>query len=1608
MFVNKINGVSNLGFKGYQHVKNNVGEDVMRFNFPYASDKETCEVQFFKVTPTWKYNYKIDETPIASVQLKPEGVDVNLQTLTELGKDEAFAYKIVRKDKETGKVLWEGADTGVKVKDNGSGEYVFRVHQDAAWKDVYKKDENGKEVLDGSGNPIKDYGYHTADFVDSVNKYSYTLVTRNGTTPMVQGAGYLAMPDSIMPGAMYRGFNEQNTGEIYFDKDYQKKMEGVVKNFSNMYNGSIAGLQSIIPYLKQNGYKVMFSTPIANGDDVSSHSYWNKNNMQIASRMGTTENYASFMQDLFKSGMKYVYDGTFTSEGLEGIHFQYALRWANKNPQSYYWFRMSGLKNSNLGLGAVPQNKENLRHRVVNAPYNYELQSDGTYKKVVNDKYNKNKPTMFQIYDASQASDEQVKKLDTVIRNYEKLTEGSPVDINSHDDTLMSFVFQIDPEEYANRIKVINDLNKKGENIKLDSADGTIMAAQFSNFKIIKKTEGGFVTWDANTDMVKMNYHISGYDEKLLQSITDKNERYLEQQKLIRGTYEVQDMAVQAMRYWTANTRNIQTMYTAKTIGSAKTVEAIDKLIEDDKLPEEVRINNTVLNNILNARYMLKPKGILDKDSVTVKSLMELPLDTLEFAENTVGVLSTSFFSNRATKEEQIGMTRFELMKQNNPHLVEPYAKNYQKVDEIFNNELKTFAESVVKKINETSDEKLIDANGDYTEYGEYVMELVGKDIAKYAMLKSLAGDSFKTKVLPDGEITYDYDLIKENTSLEALDIHAHNPEDEAKQVTNAMLKGLRGLSDNDSTYVADAISKRISGLDTASFRLAEALVDRAGLGLDWRLDAAKDIMDQDAVRNEDEHFEDVHNELIKFWKRGVSAIKSENPHSYIVAEMTDMADMMRATYGLDSCPYNGETDIGGRFNGEPDAMIKFFNETGITSEAAYSFFYTDLLKVFSPEFEEGKWTSENHDSFKSKLELLMQTRSADYLRNLYTFMGNHDKPRMIHGLALDMRLFHSGLLHDGNDFSKESLQRQDVIRVLSGAKTESDIPIELRLNVDNNDYFLTLNPRAVALNKLLMDVVYNQMGDKLTEADKRNFANSLIDLANDNYLGSGKTEPLTRIHIKELSSLEDAFSSILAMAENHGLRLSETERKSLLESVVKNANEMDLARYRVHGGFDSKEWSPEVVSANNSISQEVLGDRSDYSSYSLYTIQLARLLKDSYASTGKNPEAANAINSAIKDFVEKYNEKEVAAHSEDIKRIADPRKANRLNGYASKDIKLVARMALDQLEYKTGKKLANKDALVDDIFFTAIEPAVAKASMIEEYFKGLFGITTMYAGDEFGMTGYDEKTKNVYLQCRNAIPRSEQQRRQYIIDSMNGALKDRSDKDLHALNDGTPYMMDVCTHSYTRDGLSKRIAEIAKLLESNPANKAELEKERRMLTRDLAKVAYLMQSSNGDMTVSVFNADGIDHGNRVNYFEKYGITNEAERKKFFEDNNIQSINPNNPYIPIQPKSDLDYIMLGAGLALPVGTVFKNANIRDKAKYVVKEINGKSAIFKEGGGKIIMDGLTAKNGVMILKKLAFRGAKNRTYYNTQYHFATRPYSQQEEAKAGQNLSVIVR
>lgn len=1610
MFVNKISGVStNIGFKGYQHIKSDIGEDIMKFNYPYDWENETCEIQIFRVHRQDNYSYKVDTNPITSFYLEPNGVDIDLQKLTNLDKDEAFAYKYIRRDKKTGEIISEGADTGVKMKlgKDNIGEFMLATGGPNSRKWV--------DIKDASGNKL--YSYHTNDYADAISNYQYTLVSRKGTTPKIQGASYLAMPDAFKPGSKYRGFDEAGTGEIYYDKEHQKNMEDVIKTFSNRFGGNMAGLEDEIANLRKAGYRILFTNPIANGDDVAAHSYWNKNNMQIASTMGTTENFASLFRELYKNGMKYVYDGTFTSEGLEGIHFQYALRWANHNPQTYHWFRMSDLKNTNLGLGVVPENKKNLRHRIVNPPYIYTQEADGKITKKANPDYNPDKETLCQIYDASQVTKDQVNKLDKPIRFYENLKSGTEIDINDHDDTLISFVFQINPREYAQRIDAINELNKtSGKNLKLDSPDGTIMACNFSNFKIEKKTEGGFVTWDANTDMVKMNYHISGYDEKINQAIVNRTQRDYEKQMIERGTFEVQDMAVQAGKYWTQKVKDIQTIYTAQTLGTIKSVEQLDKLIKDGKLPEDIAISSKAFTNILNGEYLLSPKGILNKDSVTVKSLMSLPLDALEFGENTVGVLSTSYFSNRATTEDTVGISRYELMKQDNPHLVEPYKKVYNKVNSMYNNELKSFADSVIKKINEKSNEKLLDSNGNYTEYGEYVMELIGQDIAKYAFLKAIGGSELRSKVLPNGEITYDYDKLKDATTLKALKINAHNPEDEAEMLAGKMQKGLKGLSDSDISFVADAINKRIAGTDTQSFRLAEALVAKSGLGLDWRLDAMKDVMDIDAVRNRDNDFDDTWNEEIKFWSKFVNGIKSVNKDSYIVAEITDVPDVMRDTTGPDSHPYDGVSDIGGKFNGEPESFVKLFNETGITTEAAYSYFFTNLLKVFSPEFAQAEAPDTLQNTLTPRLNLLLQTRNVDYLRNLYTFMGNHDKPRMIHGLALDIDLFHGNILNDYKNFSQGNRYRTDAIRVLSGAKTMKDVPIELRLNVDNNDYFKTVSLKAVAMSKLLLDNLYDLPESVISTEDKALIKDALIDLTNGNYLKEQTSDKLTTINIKELSSLDSAFHEILNLASKHGLTLTSKEKQKLVNEVVKTANSIDISDYLVHGDFDWESLDENVRKQNNAYAESILGAQGDFRKYSLYTIQLARLLKDAYGKTSGSKNSS-AIESALKDFVEKYNRDTVNSSKSGFKQYEDNETAKRKNGYAARDIKTAIAMAVKQAEYKSGRQIANKEEFVDTLHKAATEPAVAKAEMIMEFLKGLFGNPTMYAGDEFGMTGYEEKTKNIYLQDRNALPREGikgdsvgAKYRRTIYERMQNTLKDRSNPELHALNNGTPYLLDGVDIAEIKAKLYNVEQRLKTAKEGSPAQR-QLLREKHLLEKQEATLAFMMQAANGDMTITVMNASDINPSNRVDYFEKFGLDTVEKRKKFFAENNIDSINPDNKYVPIQEKTEVDYLLLGAGVALPIGTIFMNANSKDKSAYEVKKIGNKLGIVKKGGGKIVLDGKTAKNGVMILKflkKFGFKGRGVNNYYNPQYNTIAKTYAQPETTTEGKQLSVIAR
>ena len=182
------------------------------------------------------------------------------------------------------------------------------------------------------------------------------------------------------------------------------------------------------------------------------------------------------------------------------------------------------------------------------------------------------------------------------------------------------------------------------------------------------------------------------------------------------------------------------------------------------------------------------------------------------------------------------------------------------------------------------------------------------------------------------------------------------------------------------------------------------------------------------------------------------------------------------------------------------------------------------------------------------------------------------------------------------------------------------------------------------------------------------------------------------------------------------------------------------------------------------------------------------------------------------------------------------------------------------------------------------------------------------------------------------------------------------------------------------------------------------------MSTSDENIPAFMMQDASGNMTVSVFNYEGISTDARHDYFEDLKI-NDTNKEQVFSENNIESINPNNRYIPIQKKKEIDYIELGFGISLPVGLVFMNSDVRDKAVYEVKKIlnSNKLGIFKKDGGKIVLDGITSKNGTMILTHLK-KHARNINFLgNTRkYNIVSNPYKKFETPVEGEKLSLIAR
>lgn len=1064
---------SNIAFQGIKQVKDKFGMPEYEFNYPFDDSVYDCYLEIYNVEKDKRGDYRIthliDNTDSEDGRFKLQSGKnrVDLAYSYFIDKDTPFAYhyKLVNK--------------------NNPSEVYFRV--------------DSGDVIDNR------QGMH--------DQYEiYNFVTRDGSKMPKGGSMKLVIPDNYDPSYRYNSKNE-------IEKVSNDRLASSVKNFANKIGGSLAGIEQAVKNGDFDGYSNIISLPIFTDDSLSAHGYWNKNCMQIIPTYGNINNYASLQRAMYAKGINWVSDGAFVNEGLEGVHFANLLKWGEKSPY-YYWFKASGLNNGPFLLGVFGKNIKNVSHKIVNSPYKYEQNKEGKIKISRNSDYNPNKPTYVQIFDNRLASKEQRRDNKNLIKSYDILNTSNPYEINTHDDTTINYHFEIDPEVYHKNVKDLIEYNKShNHKIKLFGGEGTRFVNKYENFELEDKIESNFETWDANTDIAKLNYVFSPAFLEDNINLTPKEKLDFCEQNMIANN-QVRDYVISSGKYWTQKTKDILMLYTAQQFKNiADSADAMQKIVSKagHVIPKSIldNIDKATVNNIMNGDYASTTKLSDEKyEDQILQGLMNYPLDAIEFGDNIVGVLASPYITKRANVPEEVGLSRYDVYKNGNPNLQKKNERAYLRTQNMYCNEMFNFAKNILDDVQKSL--LPLSKNGEATNYGKYVLPLMTQEIAKFAVIKALYPKA-KASVNQNGEIYYDYNALKE-INLQDLCIFAASPEDEALSIVSKIRSGISNISESDKKILKEALIKSFDGTNEKSFMLADAIVDLTQSGLDWRIDAAKDIADIDALRNGKSDFSYTWQQVTDFWKDFNDNVLKINPNSYLVAEVTDE----NALYGIG----NGNSS---RIS-EDDIIKKFLNETGMTATANYNSFFTDTAMMFGKKFEFDNSLMDKiiDDTFHKQINDKM-VGSSDYLRktNLdsllysYTFVGNHDKPRTLHCFALDMQQFFADLtLYDNakDGYEIDSIQKENPAypkSLIDEYRKRAYKVLNNKFLDDVSDFeveqfdFSKVSSKAVSMAELMMHGFSNAMNIMASDskfANKKSevyeaIAKSISDLANGIYL---------------------------------------------------------------------------------------------------------------------------------------------------------------------------------------------------------------------------------------------------------------------------------------------------------------------------------------------------------------------------------------------------------------------------------------------------------------------------------------------------------------------------
>jgi len=773
-----------------------------------------------------------------------------------------------------------------------------------------------------------------------------------------------------------------------------KNYTGVKRNHFNLMGGNLKTISEKIPYIKNSGYTAILSLPIFGNDNNSSHGYWTTNPYQITRNLGSITDFTELMIDAYKNNLRWTADGAFVNEGISGIHVSDFVTWGADSPL-IDMFETKDLELLPSRFGVFSKNPAVNRHahiKLVNAPYKiiYEKSDDGTYREasVKRVPYDSTKPSFIQVFDDRLASEKQMND-DSTFTVYDNQMSISNYEIANYRDSVQAYNRRVPVKEIIENFEKYKEAKSIDNNIEFKN-----YLMNWKNFEFVETNkDSGISLWVGNSDISKKQFIIP--ENSLSEDLTPEKRL-----RKLAAQYQVQDDTVQVVGFWTGEVARRLTEYTAKVLnekiknsnGTIDYKTAILQLINEGAIPataESILIEEngvSPLDNILSVdlwgqgrNYKLNPIKV--PESIT-DGIMSYPMEAIEFSPDLTTIFSYPFVKNMAVTEDTVGLSRYDMFNMGDSYytkIPERYRDIYKMTDKFLAGPMSDSATGIMKKLEKNLNVQFFDEDNNLTVVGKEFYSLIFADIAKFLVVSSLA-----PKVEPNynNQHNLEYDINElSKVSLNSLNLQYEvSPEDVALSLIGKLKSGLNSIPKSKIDKFVDYLSNRLSKIDSDSINVARLILEKSESGLDWRIDAAKDVGSYDAVYDGKYDFVDNQEAIMAFWNKINVAKSKYNPKSFSIGELTDWGTFPKSV---------------------------FATKTKFETTTDYEAFYQDLLALYGQDCDGRNVDNEGYaDLVYKRLDKFLNTGYASNVNFAHRFVDNHDKPRAMHLFAMDMNSF--------------------------------------------------------------------------------------------------------------------------------------------------------------------------------------------------------------------------------------------------------------------------------------------------------------------------------------------------------------------------------------------------------------------------------------------------------------------------------------------------------------------------------------------------------------------------------------------------------------------------